>query len=85
MDEVFESDNQIQKDSQELGPVRAFQKHREEIVKRLREEDPAYWDRFVEAQEKARANVQVSTAEAKPVIQPEQESAIADEEAIADE
>ncbi|KAI4861543.1 RNI-like protein [Hypoxylon rubiginosum] len=85
MDELFEKDEPVQKDIKELGPVCAFQKHREEIVKRLRDEDPAYWESFVEAQEKARANVQVATTETtKPVVQ--QESAIIDDEdAVADD
>ncbi|KAI0137902.1 RNI-like protein [Hypoxylon sp. NC0597] len=80
MDELMDGDEQLRKDIQEKGPVRAFQEHRAEIVKRLREEDPVYWESFVEAQEKARANVQI---EAKNEPQ-QQENAVVDEEAIAD-
>ncbi|KAI1778057.1 RNI-like protein [Hypoxylon cercidicola] len=84
MNELFEGDGQVRKDIEDFGPVRAFQKHREEIVNRLRDEDPSYWESFVEAQEKARANVQVvATTETKPTVQPG--SAIIDEEAIADD
>ncbi|KAI1800602.1 RNI-like protein [Daldinia bambusicola] len=81
MDELMGEDEIIKKDIQEKGPVRAFQQHREEIVKRLREEDPLYWEKFVESQEKARANIQMDTKNGAP--QP-QECAVADEEAIAD-
>lgn len=81
MDELMGGDEQTKKDIQEKGPIRAFQQHREEIVKRLREEDPQYWEKFVEAQEKARANVQMDVKNGAP--QP-QESAVIDEEAIAD-
>ncbi|KAI6090571.1 RNI-like protein [Hypoxylon rubiginosum] len=85
MNELFERDEQVLKDIKELGPVCAFQKHREEIVKRLRDEDPSYWESFVEAQEKARANVQVATTEtAKPVVV-QQGGDVVDEDAIADD
>ncbi|KAI2467521.1 RNI-like protein [Annulohypoxylon bovei var. microspora] len=79
INELMEGDEEVMKDVQEEGPVRAFQKHKEEIVRRLREEDPQYWESFVEAQEKARANVQI---EAKS--EPQQQSLVADEEAIED-
>ncbi|KAI1381016.1 RNI-like protein [Hypoxylon crocopeplum] len=81
LDELMDGEEQIRKDIREKGPVRTFQEHREEIIKRLREEDPQYWASFVESQEKARANVQI---EAKNEPQQQQESAIVDEEAIAD-
>ncbi|KAI0838794.1 RNI-like protein [Hypoxylon sp. FL0890] len=87
MDEFRNGDDQIKKDMEEMGPVRAFREHRGEIIKRLREEDPAYWESFVEAQEKARANVQIEAKnepnEPEPQAQ-EQENAVVDEEAIAD-
>ncbi|KAI0885791.1 RNI-like protein [Annulohypoxylon maeteangense] len=79
INELMEGDEEVMKDVQEEGPLRAFQKHREQIVKRLREEDPQYWESFVEAQEKARANVQI---EAKN--EPQQQSLMVDEEAIED-
>ncbi|KAI1100211.1 RNI-like protein [Jackrogersella minutella] len=80
INEIMEGEEEVMKDVQEHGPLRAFQKHREEIVKRLREEDLEYWDSFVEAQEKARANVQI---EAKNEPQ-QQENIVIDEEAIED-
>ncbi|KAI5860077.1 RNI-like protein [Durotheca rogersii] len=79
MDEIMGGDEQIKKDIQEKGPIRAFQEHREDIIKRLREEDLQYWEKFVESQEKARANVQVGANPAKVEAQEE-----ADEEAISD-
>ncbi|KAI8959321.1 RNI-like protein [Daldinia sp. FL1419] len=81
MDELMGGDEQIKKDIEEKGPVRAFQQHREEIVKRLREEDPQYWEKFVEAQEKARANVRLDAKNGAPQSQ---ECVAIDEEAIAD-
>ncbi|OTA70052.1 RNI-like protein [Hypoxylon sp. EC38] len=81
MEELVDGDEQLRRDIQDKGPVRAFQEHRAEIVKRLREEDPVYWESFVEAQEKARANVQI---EAKGETTQQQENAVVDEEAIAD-
>ncbi|KAI1455356.1 RNI-like protein [Annulohypoxylon moriforme] len=79
INELMEGDDEVMKDVQEEGPLRAFQKHREQIVKKLREEDPQYWENFVEAQEKARANVQI---EAKNEPQPQ--DMVVDEEAIED-
>ncbi|KAI1211593.1 RNI-like protein [Annulohypoxylon truncatum] len=79
INELMDGDEKVMKDVQEEGPLRAFQKNREEIVRRLREEDPQYWESFVEAQEKARANVQI---EAKN--EPQQQSLVVDEEAIED-
>ncbi|KAI0179356.1 RNI-like protein [Hypoxylon sp. FL1284] len=83
MEDLFKDDGQVQKDMKEMDPICAFQKYREEIVKRLRDEDPSYWENFVESQEKARANVQVSTTESKPVVH--QETAVVDENAIEDD
>ncbi|KAI1442938.1 RNI-like protein [Annulohypoxylon stygium] len=78
INELMEGNEEVMKDVQEEGPLRAFQKHREQIVKKLREEDPQYWESFVEAQEKARANVQM---EAKNEAQ---QNMPIDEEAIED-
>lgn len=80
LEDLMGGDEQVKKDIEEKGPLGAFQAHREDIVRRLREEDPQYWASFVEAQEKARANVQI---EAKCDAQ-QQGSMVADEEAIAD-
>ncbi|OTA98613.1 hypothetical protein M426DRAFT_69440 [Hypoxylon sp. CI-4A] len=78
INELMEGDEQVMRDVEEKGPIRTFQQHRAEIVKRLREEDPQYWENFVEAQEKARANVQI---EAKNELR---QGKMLDEEAIED-
>ncbi|KAI0387036.1 RNI-like protein [Hypomontagnella monticulosa] len=80
LEDLMGGDEQVKKDIEEKGVFSAFHAHREDIVRKLREEDPQYWESFVEAQEKARANVQI---EAKTDTPP-QEIAVADEEAIAD-
>lgn len=48
---------------QEKGVVRAYKDNKERIFKWLREDDPDHWERFKEAQQKARANITVSTPE----------------------
>lgn len=48
----------------EKGAVRVFKEHRQRIVDRLREADPEYWIKFVESQQKAKANVEL--AQPKP-------------------
>lgn len=64
---------------EEKGAVRVFKEHRAEINELFRAADPEYWDRFVESQQKARANVQVGQA-----IAPVSEIKVP-EEAIADD
>ncbi|KAF3760493.1 hypothetical protein M406DRAFT_295837 [Cryphonectria parasitica EP155] len=44
----------------EKGPVWVFKEHRQSIIDGFKRADPDYWARFVESQEKAKANVQVS-------------------------
>ncbi|KAJ0119126.1 hypothetical protein J7T55_013361 [Diaporthe amygdali] len=53
-------DVEINKLREEKGAVKVFQEHRQRIVDACREADPEYWARFVESQEKAKANVKVS-------------------------
>lgn len=59
------------------GVVRVVLEDREELRQALKKVDPEYWDRFVESQEKARGNVQVSQAGASPPA-PRDESAVED-------
>lgn len=60
----------------EKGAVRAFKEHRELVLKSMEASDPEHWERFVEAQHKARANIAVSSGvKGSP---PPDESAIAD-------
>ncbi|PTB70001.1 RNI-like protein [Trichoderma citrinoviride] len=63
------------------GAVQAFKEDKDILFAALKESDPEYWERFVEAQRKARANITVPAAEKNeeglPQV-PEDESAIAD-------
>lgn len=65
----------IRKKVEEKGAIRTFQEERDEILKRMRDKDPVQWDRFIEAQEKARANLQ---------LEPSKSSAFPNESAIDD-
>lgn len=60
----------------EKGAVRGFKEHRDIALKSMAESDPEHWDRFVEAQHKARANIAVSSGPKS--TPPPDESAIAD-------
>jgi hypothetical protein len=51
------------------------------VLEKLKEVDPAHWERFLESQEKARANVSVDLANKTPP--PSQEDAD-DEVAVSD-
>ncbi|KAM0278931.1 hypothetical protein ACHAQH_004898 [Verticillium albo-atrum] len=81
MDMVEELDDaELSRKANEKGIVRLFREDRVQISEALRRVDPEYWERFVESQEKARGNVQVSSVAnggAKP--------AQADESAVADD
>lgn len=44
----------------EKGALRVYAEHRQSIIDGFREADPEYWARFVESQQKAKANVQVA-------------------------
>lgn len=48
----------------EMGAVRVFKEHRQTIIDGFREADPEHWARFLESQQKAKANVKV--AQPKP-------------------
>lgn len=53
------NDANINKKLAEKGIVRLFKEDREEILRILKEQDPEHWDRFIESQEKARANLKI--------------------------
>lgn len=77
-------DEEISKLREEKGAVKVFQEHRQKIVDACRVADPEYWDRFVESQKKAKANVTV--AQPKPCTNgavPEV-AVVEDEVAVAD-
>ncbi|KAL6854102.1 RNI-like protein [Trichoderma novae-zelandiae] len=63
------------------GAVQAFKENRDLLFSALKESDPEYWERFVEAQGKARANINVPAAEKN---EERLRQAQADESAIAD-
>lgn len=63
------------------GAVQAFKENRDILFAALKESDPEYWERFVEAQRKARANINLPAAEKN---EERLRQAQADESAIAD-
>ncbi|KAF4995593.1 hypothetical protein FGRMN_5046 [Fusarium graminum] len=60
----------------EKGPVRAFKEDRDVALKCMAASDPDHWERFVDSQQKSRANISISPAA-------KQEQAV-DESAVAD-
>ncbi|KAI1353535.1 hypothetical protein F5Y01DRAFT_55043 [Xylaria sp. FL0043] len=82
MEDLMEDYEDIRKRVEEKGIVKAFEEDKDNIWKLLRDKDPQYWDVFLESQEKARANIKVEPNGVKSDLS--QESAIADDEAIAD-
>lgn len=47
----------------EKGAIRAFKEDKEVLFRSMRESDPDHWERFVESQHKARANMRLSSSE----------------------
>ncbi|KAI1750762.1 RNI-like protein [Xylaria castorea] len=82
MEDLMEDYEEIRKRVEEKGIVKAFEEDKNNIWKLLRDKDPQYWNVFLDSQEKARANIKVEPNGAK--IDPPQESAVVDEEAVAD-
>ncbi|KAJ8127764.1 hypothetical protein O1611_g5870 [Lasiodiplodia mahajangana] len=82
MEDLMEDYDDIRKRAEEKGIVKAFEEDRNNIWKLLRDKDPQYWDVFMESQEKARANINVEPNGVK--IDLAQESAVVDEDAVAD-
>lgn len=62
----------------EKGAVRTFKEDREQVLRWMKEADPDYWDNFIEAQRKARANISVSTGGKDGDAPQSDDSAIAD-------
>lgn len=62
MEGMFEelNDPDINAKLREKGVLRLVVEDREQLREALKKIDPEYWDRFVESQEKARGNVQLS-------------------------
>lgn len=67
--------------SKQKGVVRAFKENKDILFAALKESDPEYWERFVEAQGKARANINLPASEKN---EEKLRQAQADESAIAD-
>lgn len=59
LDELSAEEEDIRKKVEAKGVIQTFQEDKDEIARRLRSKDPTGWDRFIESQEKARANVTV--------------------------
>lgn len=79
-------DEELNRLREEQGAVRVFKEHRAKINELFRAADPEYWDRFVESQQKARANVEVGHGVAPVAETKIPEEAIADdsESAVSD-
>ncbi|KAI0913915.1 hypothetical protein F4823DRAFT_470002 [Ustulina deusta] len=82
MEDLMEDYEEIRKRVEEKGIVKAFEEDKDNIWKLLRDKDPWYWDVFLESQEKARANITVEPNGLKADLA--QESAVVDEEAVAE-
>ncbi|KAJ3565367.1 hypothetical protein NPX13_g7532 [Xylaria arbuscula] len=82
MEDLMEDYEDIRKRVEEKGIVKAFEEDKDNIWKLLREKDPAYWDVFLESQEKARANIKLEPNGVKAELA--QGSAAVDEEAVGD-
>lgn len=62
----------------EKGAVRTFKEDRELVFRCMKAADPDHWDKFVESQHKARANISLSSSAEKNGQAADNESAIAD-------
>ncbi|KAK0720871.1 hypothetical protein B0H67DRAFT_206201 [Lasiosphaeris hirsuta] len=68
-------DEGFKQEAKEVGIVNVFQHHRKEIWEKLREcNNPMEWDRFVESQEMARANVNLEGGEGRRTSEGELEA-----------
>lgn len=65
----------------EKGAVRAFKEDKELVTRAMRDSDPDHWNLFIESQQKARANITVSSLSEKNATET---TAVVDEDAIAD-
>lgn len=78
-------DEELLRLREEKGAVRVFREHRTKINKLFRVADPEYWDRFVESQQKAQANVSVQVGQgATQTKVPEEAIADDSESAVSD-
>ncbi|KAK7698191.1 Microtubules assembly and stabilization protein [Diaporthe eres] len=77
-------DEEINKLREEKGAVKVFQENRQKIVDACRASDPEYWVKFVESQEKAKANVKVSQPKLRNNGAGPEVAVVDDEVAVAD-
>lgn len=70
----------IRKKVEAKGAIATFLEEKNEILRRMRDKDPAQWDRFIETQEKTRANLQLENK----VAPLKSSNDLPDESAIAD-
>ncbi|KAH9906854.1 RNI-like protein [Xylariomycetidae sp. FL2044] len=87
MEELAEDDEQMRKSIEEKGAMATFREHKDEVWRRMREKDPQHWARFIESQEKARANVKpeaTATLATSPTKIDTPQSTVVDEQAIDD-
>jgi hypothetical protein len=82
IDQLFEDlgpeADEMRKRVEEKGAFATLHENKADLLKILRDKDPAGWDLFIEAQEKARANVRVGTKDEAPKPCLPDESAIVD-------
>ncbi len=79
------NDPEINRKLAEKGIVRLFKEDREQMLNVLREQDPEHWDRFIEAQEKARANLKIELSDGGQVGGSPLLAVDSNEEAIMDD
>lgn len=78
LEDIGTEDEDVRKKVEEKGAIAVFQEDKAELMRKIREKDSVYWDRFIESQEKARANVELGTKEEAPKVNTADESAISD-------
>ncbi|KAG5978979.1 hypothetical protein E4U55_005695 [Claviceps digitariae] len=63
MDLADDIGGELLEKAKEMGVVRAFKEHKEVLLRSMRESDPDYWVRFLEAQHKARENITAAASD----------------------
>jgi hypothetical protein len=70
-------DEELLQKAKEIGVVRVFREHREEVLRKLKEADPEHWERFAESQIMASKNVGKAERNENDVVG-DSESAVVD-------
>ncbi|KAJ9141663.1 MAP protein 1 [Pleurostoma richardsiae] len=71
-------DEELLAKCEEKGALRVYKEDKDEVLRKLREADPEHWERFIESQKMARANVTVGDLNGKPPSPKPDEIAVAD-------